>query len=274
MSIETKTGTVKVNNDEIYYEVIGEGQPLMMCHAGFVDSGMWNHQVVELASNYQVIRYDMVGYGKSSSATQPISRRQELYDVMQALEIDEAILMGCSLGGTTAIDFALDCPEKVTTLILVSATPSGFELQGDPPPYMFEMFGALQAGDIAQASELQTRIWFDGMYREPEQVDAQLRQQVKAMNLNALPKHGFLVGDSQPLNPLTPSAVTRLSDIQIPTCIIAGSLDHPEIMRATTLMNDSIDGSVKHIINDTAHLPNVEQPDTFNQIVNTFLSDI
>jgi len=271
MLMNTQTNTITIADGQIHYEVTGQGTPLILCHAGFVDSQMWNPQIDVLAQDYQVIRYDLRGYGQSSPATQPMSRRHELLAVMEALDIDKAILVGCSISGTTVIDFALDYPEKVIALIPVAATPSGFELQGEPPAHIYEMFGALQQGDFETASELQTRIWFDGMTRTPEQVDAALRQQVKGMNLNAVQRNTFLIADAEPLNPLDPPAITRLSEIDVPTLIIAGALDHPEIMRSATIMRDTIANAQMHILEQSAHLPNMEQADDFNRIVSDFL---
>ena len=274
MLMNTQTNTITIADGQIHYEVIGQGTPLIFCHAGFVDSQMWNPQIDAFSQDYQVIRYDLRGYGQSSPATQPISRRHELLAVMEHLDIDKAILVGCSISGTTVLDFALDYPEKVIALITVAATPSGFELQGEPPAHIYEMFGALQQGDFETASELQTRIWFDGMTRSPEQVDAELRQQVKAMNLNAVQRNTFLIADSQPLNPLDPPAITRLSEIHVPTLVIAGALDHPEIMRSATVMTDAIPNATTHILDDSAHLPNMEQADDFNRFMCDFLQQV
>ena len=274
MLMNTEAKTLSIADGQIHYEVVGQGTPLILCHAGFVDSQMWNPQMDVLAQDYQVIRYDLRGYGQSSSATQPISRRQELLAVMEALDIDKAILVGCSISGTTIIDFALEHPEKVIALITVAATPSGFELQGEPPAHIYEMFGALQEGDYETASELQMRIWFDGMTRTPEQVDAELRQQVKAMNMIAVQKNTFLIADSQPLNPLDPPAMTRLSEIEVPTLVIAGALDHPEIMRSAKVMRDSISDAKMAILDKSAHLPNMEEAEEFNRIVMEFLQDL
>lgn len=273
-NIKTVSGTLTIGDGELYYERIGQGTPLILCHAGFVDSRMWDTQVDGLADHYDVIRYDMRGYGRSSAASQPIARRHELLSVMQQLDIDQAILMGCSLGGTTVLDFTLDYPEKVLGLILVSATPGGFELQGEPPRYMLEMFGAMQQGDLEYASELQTRIWFDGMYREPDAVDTRLRQQVKAMNRIAVQNQTFFIADSQPLQPLDPPAVQRLGDITVRVLTIVGSLDHPEIARAATMMGEMMPYATQKTIDGGAHVVNMEQPERFNQIVTDFLANL
>ena len=90
--------------------------------------------------------------------------------------------MGSSLSGAAYIDFALTHPEKVASLTVVNAAPNGFEMQGEPPRYMMEMFGAMQQGDFEAASELQLRIWLDGIYREADDLNSDLRQKVSEMN--------------------------------------------------------------------------------------------
>src|SRR5262249_49811700 len=136
----------------------------------------------EFAKRYQVIRYDMRGYGKSSAATAPISRRDDLYRLLKHLSISRAHLIGCSMGGTVTIDFALDHPEMVLSLIPVSADPSGFEMQGPPPVDLLEMIEATKQGDLERASELQIRLWVDGSFRQPNQVDSAVRQRAAEMN--------------------------------------------------------------------------------------------
>ncbi len=258
--------------DHVHYEVSGEGVPIIFCHAGFVDSGMWDEQVKFFSLKYQVIRYDMQGYGQSQPATKAISRRDELKQLMDKLNIEEAILVGCSISGTTVMDLALESPERVQALILVSMVPSGFEMRGEPPRHLFEMIGALQAGDLDTASELQTRIWFDGIMREPQDVDSVLRQKVKVMNRQALLKQGSILGDAQPLNPLDPPASNRLADISQPTLILTGEVDHPEVLRASQVMDEAIPNAQTHVLSASGHLPNMEQPSEFNQVVDDFLN--
>jgi pimeloyl-ACP methyl ester carboxylesterase len=118
-----------------------------------------------------VIRFDQRGFGKSDPAQGPVSRRRDLLLVLDELEVERAALLGCSMGGEVAMDVALEHSERVSALIVASATPSGFELQGAPPRYVMEMMEAAQKGDLERTSDLQIRIWVDGPSREPEQVD-------------------------------------------------------------------------------------------------------
>jgi pimeloyl-ACP methyl ester carboxylesterase len=266
-------GTLTLDGTSLYYETAGQGEALLFAHAGFVDSRMWDEQFEFFAQSYQVIRYDMRGYGRSDPGQGPVVRRQEIYVLMKHLGLQKAVLIGCSMGGASVLDFALEHPEMTQALVLVSTAPGGFELQGEPPPGLMEMITALQQNDLQRASELQIRIWIDGMFREPEQVDPWVRQRAAEMNRIPVENGTFLKMDLQPLQPLDPPAVGRFKEVQVPTLIVAGGLDHPEILRAADFMTQEIPLAKKLMIPNSAHLPSMEQPKEFNQAVFDFLQE-
>jgi pimeloyl-ACP methyl ester carboxylesterase len=144
-------------------------------------------------------------------------------------------------------------------------------MQGEPPRYMMEMIGAMQQGNFEQASELQIRIWIDGMYREPHEVDSHVRQKAAEMNRIAVNNQTFFIADSQPVNPLVPAAINRLNEIQCPVLVIDGALDHPEMSRAADLMLTQIPNATRHQIEGASHLPNMEKPQEFNRMILDFL---
>ncbi|MGH2542657.1 MAG: alpha/beta fold hydrolase, partial [Ardenticatenaceae bacterium] len=176
--------------------------------------------------------------------------------------------------GEAIIDFALDHPEMVSALIPISAVPGGFEMQGEPPASLMEMMAAIEQGDLPRASELQLRIWVDGPFREPEQVDSLVRQHAAEMNRIPLANRTWAVADAEPLDPLDPPAVKRLHELRVPALIVAGALDDPEILRAADWMASELEGTWKVIIPGSAHLPNMEKPREFNQAVLDFLGGL
>jgi len=180
-------------------------------------------------------------------------------------------MVGCSNGGEIMLDLAIEQPERTASLTMVCSTPSGFERVGEPPRYMMEMFGAAQAGNIDHASELQIRIWLDGMFREPDEMDVALRAKALTMNHIAMTRSTFFIADMQPVNPLTPPALTRLSEVVCPVLVVAGSLDHSEILRAADVLIDGISDARKHIIHATGHVPSYEKPDVFTTLLLDFL---
>jgi pimeloyl-ACP methyl ester carboxylesterase len=260
-----------LEDGSLYYEIRGEGETIVLSHAAFLDSRMFDVQWERLTQNYRVIRYDMRGYGKSSPVTGPVNRRNDLARLLDHLSVTQAHLVGCSNGGEIMLDLVLEQPRLALSLTMVCSTPSGFEMQGEAPRYMFEMFDAIQSGDVDRASELQLRIWFDGMYREPHGVDVGLREKAGMMNRIPVERNTFLIADSQSINPLNPPAVTRLHEITCPVLIVVGSLDHPEILRAADTMVAAIPNAKKQVIEGSGHVPSFEQPEVFNQMLAEFL---
>lgn len=258
----------------LHYEVAGEGDVVVLGHAGFVDSRMWDDQWQALTEHYRVIRYDMQGYGRSGRVTAPVSRRGELMTLLHSLNVTEAHFIGSSLSGATYIDVALTYPDLVRSLVVINAVPNGFEMVGQPPRYLMEMFAAWQKGDLDLVTELQMRIWMDGNSREPQQLDQGLRQRVAAMNVTPVQNRTMLIADFELTDPLDPPAASRLDQIRCPTLIIDGALDHPEIHRAGALMAEQMANARRETIGETAHMPNLEKPSEFNRIVLEFLRSV
>lgn len=136
------------------------------------------------------------------------------------------------------------------------------------------MLAAVEQGDLDLASELQMRIWVDGPFRQPEQMDSLVCQRAAEMNRNAQAKGGWGLSLASPPDPLDPPAIQRLDQIKAPTLIITGELDNPEILRAAGVMAAAIPNRQKAIIPNAAHLPNMEQPDEFNRVVEDLLQSV
>jgi pimeloyl-ACP methyl ester carboxylesterase len=269
-----ENGYVNVGNGNLWYEIGGEGDTLVLIHAGFVDSRMWDDQWDAFTQHYRVIRLDQRGYGKSDPAQGPVSRSADLLGLLDGLGVQRAALLGSSMGGEAVMDIALEHPERIFALIVASTAPGGFQMQGPTPRYMMEMMEAAQKGEVERTSDLQIRIWVDGPFREPEQVDSSVRQRVAEMNRIPV-KHGtFFTADAQPIHPLNPPASKRLMEIRMPTLILAGALDDPEILRAADILASEIKGAQKVIFPNSAHLLNMENPQMFNQAVLSFLGGL
>jgi 2-hydroxy-6-oxonona-2,4-dienedioate hydrolase len=271
---EARSGYIEQVDGKLYYEVAGEGDALVLGHAGFVDSGMWDPQWDVFAQRYRVIRYDMRGFGKSDPAPAPRNRRNDLVQLLEQVQVERAMLLGCSMSGSIMLDFALEHPAMVTALIIVSSAPEGFEMEGDPPSELTEMFSAAKQGETMRVSELQLRLWIDGPYRQPDQVDQTVRRRASEMNRIPVERNTFFLADLQPFEPLDPPAINRLGAIQIPTLIAAGALDASEIVRAADVMAAAIPSAQKHIFAHSAHMPNMEEPAEFNQTVLNFLDNL
>lgn len=201
----------------------------------------------------------------------PYAHHRDRHGLLDSLGIERAFLMGCSMGGRTIIDFALENPGRVRALILVGSTVSGLEVGGDTPQQWEELVAADDAGDLERVSALEVQIWIDGPYRGPDQVEEGVRDLVRETNLIALKNEASELGDER--LPKTP-AVNRRGEIQVPTLVIVGDQDRPEIIEAADLLERSIPHARKVVIPETALLPSMERPAEFNRIVLEFLEGL
>ena len=270
---QTKSGYATVDGAQLYYETAGEGMPFVMIHAGVADRRQWNNEFEYFARKYQVIRYDMRGYGKSEPVDGEFSHMDGLLGVLDALEIhDPIVIMGCSMGGGLAMDFALMHPSRVRALIMVGSAPSGLELDVPALAKFADAEKAFEAGDLDLVCEIETQIWFDGTGRTPEQVNPSMRNLLYEMNRQALAHEVKNLGKRLP-NTETP-AFDRLPDLKIPVLVVVGEHDTPYILAAADYMREKISSVQKVMIADAAHLPNMDHPDEFQAIVTKFLEGI
>ena len=270
---QTKSGLAHIDNAQIYYETAGKGMPLVMIHAGVADSRQWNNEFAFFAQNYQVIRYDMRGYGKSEPVDGEFSHMGDLILLLDTLELHEPlVMMGCSMGGGLAMDFALTQPSRVRALIMVDAGPSGLELNVSTPAKFAEVEKAFEAGELDLVAEIETQIWFDGMDRTSEQVNQAMRKLVYEMDRKVLSHEVRQLGKRLP-NTQTP-AFDRLTALHIPVLVIVGAHDTPYMLAAADYMIEKIQSARKVIIEDAAHLPNMDQPHEFQGIVKAFLEGL
>ena len=263
-------------NEGLRIEACGEGDTILFVHADFVDGGMWKGTMAALASRFRVACFDKRGYGRSDPATGPICRRRELETVVRAVAQGPVHLVGCSNGGQSALDLALEQPTLVRSLTLVNATPSGFRPEGAPPPELLDMLAALGRGDGAAASALQIRIWFDGPTRDAASL-ASTKQVARAeaarMNRIFVDRGTFAIADATPKDPLAPPAIARLAQVQQPTLVVSGAIDHPENQRASHLLAKAIPGARLAVMEDSAHVPPLEDPRAFATLVRSFIEE-
>ncbi|HLO31033.1 MAG TPA: alpha/beta hydrolase [Anaerolineales bacterium] len=270
---ETKSGFVNIDEARIYYETAGKGTPFVMIHAGVADSRQWNNEFAFFAQSYRVIRYDLRGYGKSEPVEGEFSHMSDLLSVLNTLEPQEpVVMMGCSMGGGLAMDFALTYPSRVKALIMVDSGPSGLELDVPAPAKFAEAEKSYQAGDLDLVAELETQIWFDGTDRRPEQVNQVMRKLAYEMNRKALDYEAKGLGKR--LSNTEAPAFDRLGELKIPVLVIVGTHDTPYILAAADYMVEKIPSARKVRIEDAAHLPNMDQPHEFQAAVKAFLEGL
>jgi pimeloyl-ACP methyl ester carboxylesterase len=267
----------EVNGTKIHYEERSEGtartvgleQAVVFIHAGVVNLGMWDEQMEPFAKNYRVIRYDIRGWGETANPPLTYRDHEDLHGLLNYLGVAQTALVGCSAGGKIALDFALTYPEMVTALVVVGSGLGGYEFTMEGMVERAEtMQAAYERGELDQAVEIATTVWYDGLGRRPDQVNQQGRARV-----SELIHHTFsLPEDEGERQELAPPAVGRLPDIKVRTLVIVGDQDVPDIHRIAGLLQEGLPSVQVVKMKDTAHFPNVEKPAEFNPIVLEFLA--
>jgi len=260
---------VRINGARIHYERQGQGPHVVLLHAGVADLRMWEPQVAPFAKQFDVIRLDQRGFGDSELPPKPWSPVADLLSLMDQLSLESAHLVGCSMGGALAIDFALEHPERTSKLVLVGSAIGGFSFKPEHAHLFAEASAARAAGDLDALNEAMLHLFLDGPERPRGYVAEPLRTLFLDMNGRAL-RVDF---DKAPTKEPDPVAVRRLHEIDAPTLVVVGDKDVPTVMEAADLLMNSIPDVQKTVIEDAAHLPNLEHPAEFNRAVLDFLSE-
>jgi pimeloyl-ACP methyl ester carboxylesterase len=265
---EVQTGYVDVEGARLYYEAAGQGDPVVLIHGGFLDRRMWDGQFETFARSHRVIRYDVRAHGLSRADSVSFSDDEDLRDLMAALDIPRATLVGLSMGGQISIDFALTYPQMTRALVLVGPGLSGFPFDSQSvQEYIDALTAAFQSGGLPDAIEVFARYWCDGPQREPSEVDPAVRGKVLSMLEGSELRWRYW----QMSRPLDPPAFERLGELDVPTLAIVGSIDMPDVLRIVDLIAEQLPDASKAVIPDVAHMVNMEKPEEFNELVLKFL---
>jgi 3-oxoadipate enol-lactonase len=261
-------GLLDVNGARLWYESAGSGSAVVLLHGHLLDSGQWDGQFGELARSFFVVRYDARGFGRSDLPAGPFGYHSDLLGVLDALGIERAALVGCSGGGMTAIDLALERPERVAALVLVGSGLSGYRFPGEMPAEIAAARAARAAGEIDRAVELGLHLWTDGPRRRPDQVDAAARERTREMMTRLWSRPPAPAADVRVADP---PAASRLGEIRAPALVLIGGEDFPPGREMADVLAREVPGARRLDIPDAGHHPNMEHPALFNEAVLAFL---
>jgi 3-oxoadipate enol-lactonase len=261
------SGTAAVNGASLYYELKGGGKPIVLIHGGNLDSRMWDPQFDKYARTFRVLRYDVRGFGRSSDPGQPFSSVEDLKGIMQALGIGRAAVVGLSLGGRIALDFALTYPAMVEALVLAGPGLSGFEW----PPESAARIAKIVDAAKSQGPEAAMELWLEDPYIAPAMENPVLAKRVRQL---AMDNAKLWAKPPTPETIPSPPASERLASVQAPTLLIVGSRDVPEIQKIVEILASGIPGARRVVIAGAGHMVNMEKPAAFDTAVLNFLSNL
>jgi pimeloyl-ACP methyl ester carboxylesterase len=263
--IAQESGTLQLTDGALYYETMGEGAPVVFLHGGFGDRRMWNDQFPEFAKYYSVVRYDQRGFGKSQKPTAAYSPVSDLEMLLDHLKIDKAHLVGNSMGGYLAIDFAIQKPSRVRSITVVAAGPSGLEPPKEDTNRMMAVFKIAKDEGLNKA----TAMWIQNPMVA---VTSKLPKTAPLLKTMIEDNASIFEMRFWPFEQTNPPAVKRLNEIKVPSLIIIGDKDTPAVQTAAEAAATGIAGAKKVTMKDADHLPQMDNPEEFNRTLKEFLS--
>ena len=249
----------------------GDGPSVLFLHAGVADSRMWRDQMG--MDGYQTVAYDKRGFGDSAWVAGEYSDTEDAIGILDDLGIDSAVIVGCSMGASTAIRLALEHPRGVKGLVLVGGFPSGWAPDSgwEENPLEGEAVAAQEAGDLERVVDIDHQMWLVGYGRSNDDVDPSLEALFRDMDripvATAAERETYQRGFEYPVD-------DRLEEIDIPTLVIVGEHDEKLLVDAADYLARRLSDQGAVIIDNAAHLPSLEQPEAFNDALTGFLGSI
>ncbi len=262
MSIET----VASGRALLAVEIDGadSGTPVLMLHAGVTDRRSWSPLIDDLGTTVRSIRYDARGYGATGydpeGAWSPVS---DAVAVLDSQRLRSAIVIGCSMGGRTAIDLALSHPDRLGALVLIAPAISGAPAP-DLEPLVADLDERIEAadarGDLAEVNRLEAEVWLDGPGRAGRAASG---ARSLFRNMNGLALAAAYPGAQAPI----PEAWPRLAEIAAPTLVLVGDLDLAHVRHNARHLAAAAPNAELVELRDVAHLPHLEaHPETMETI--------
>jgi pimeloyl-ACP methyl ester carboxylesterase len=263
---------IAVGDAELPGVEAGDGVAVVFLHAGVCDHRMWLEQVAATAeAGFHAIAYDRRGFGEATSPDEPFSHLEDLEALLDALDIHAAVLVGCSMGGGLAIDFALAHPGRTIGLVLVGTALTGGDtvFSGNDEQIEAALADAEERGDPEAQNLVDAHAWLDGPRSENGRVKGDVRTLFFDMNRKALTKEPHLTQEEP-----RPSAAGRIAEIAAPVLLLAGDLDFNYILTRHEQLSEELPNAFATLLEGTAHLPNLERPDLFNPLLVEFLDTV
>jgi 3-oxoadipate enol-lactonase len=255
---------LEIDGAKLYYEECGSApRAVVLVHDGVLHSAAWDDVWPEFCKHFHTIRYDRRGYGRSPVATQGYYATDDLAALLRHLKLKRVAIVGSSHGGEISINFTLDHPEVVEQLVLVGAVVGGmpytkhFLERGDA------LGKPLEKGDINGAIAAAVK---DKYLIAPGNDAAKKRM---AEILSANPQDLTHPELELPVKPALP----RLAEIQIPTLLLVGDADIPDVHAHAGAIEAGIPRARRVVISDVGHLMYLEKPAEFSRVVIAFLQN-
>jgi 3-oxoadipate enol-lactonase len=263
--LAVQSGLLGVGDGTMYYESAGKGAPVILIHGGFGDRRMWDEQFVPLSQAFRVIRYDHRGFGKSSAPDKAYSPVADVARLMDHLKIPRANLVGNSMGGTLALDFALLHPDRTGAVVVIASTAGGYPMTEEDRQGVTAVLGAARDKGTAAAAALWLQHPMVAVATAHPKASPLVRQMVEDNQRIFLMEHW-------PEEPMTPPAFERLADLNANVLFIVGDRDVALVREGARASADRIKRAKLETIAGADHLPQMEEPAKINKLLVDYIA--
>ncbi|MEM1432490.1 MAG: alpha/beta fold hydrolase [Pseudomonadota bacterium] len=239
----------------IYYEVHGEGPPVLLTHGYSATAQMWRPQLEALGRSHQLIVWDIRGHGHSAVPADPseLTEAHAVADMTRLLDhlgIERAVIGGLSLGGYLSLAFQLRHPDRTQALLIIDTGPG------------FKKDAAREAWN-RQANAMADEIAAKGVGALSDRSAEMATSQHDDLS-------GVVLAGRTLLTQYNPSVIESLPHIGCPSLVVVGALDEP-FLAASSYMAGKIPDARLEVVADAGHAVNIDQPAAFNAVVGSFL---
>ncbi len=260
-------GYAPVNGGRIFYEELGAGDPVVLVHGVSGDRRHWDKQFEFLALDFRVIRYDVRGFGNSSLPVSevPYADHADLLVLLDYLQIDDAHIVGWSMGSGIAFDFATTHPERTKTVTSVGPWVNGHltPLATD----LYERMGAVGDAAAEGGAEAGTAAFMDLIFSDT------IRQESagKFFEQIALEYSWWAFVNNSPQESVVPTAASALERLHVPTFVVTAEHDLEACREMGELIAASVPDARQTVMSETGHLMHIERSSEFNALLTDFL---
>jgi 3-oxoadipate enol-lactonase len=256
--------SLHVRDIDLYYEVNGQGQPIVFIHGLGSSACDWEMQVPVFSKQYQVVTFDLRGHGKSGKPRGPYSISlfsTDTAELITGLGLAPTHVVGISLGGMIALQLAVSAPDLVKSLTVVNAGPE---------------FVVRTAKEYLQVLQRQVIVRLLGMRRMGEVLSKRLFPKPGQQELRQLFVERWAANDPRAYRDAMQAIVgwsvtDHLNSIQCPTLVIAADQDYTPVATKEAYVARMPHAELV-VISDSRHATPVERPEEFNEVLAAFLS--
>ncbi len=256
---------IDIGTISLFYEEQGRGVPIVFLHGFTLDHRMWRRQMTYFSKKYRVIAYDSRGHGRSGCPESGYSRAErvlDLHNLAEKLKLRQFHLVGLSMGGATALGYAIDYPEKLLSLTLVDTAAGGYS----PPAKYKDLRDVARTEGVEEAKRRWIKMALFYYVHRNEDLLKELKEMIAG-------HCGHLWLDPRRGQYKDRDDLSLSGNLKVPTMIFVGEKDRYFIPLAKKLHENIADSEID-IVPDVGHMLNMEAPERFNLRLEQFLERV